>query len=106
MNEELKEKLRKQGKTVGEAIFRHRTAKGELARFDATARLAVKSDGMKRTEADTDAAVLADPKRASLEVELIATEAELEQVKTDTQCILAEVSLVCAETAAMSRISQ
>jgi len=106
MNEELKEKLRGRGLAVGGALFRYRTAKACLVTFDANARIAVKADGVKRTESDTDAAVLADPKRAPLEAAAIGAEAELEGAKTDTQCILAEVSLVCSETAAMSRISQ
>ena len=106
MNDELKDKLHGQGKLVGRAHFCFKTAKADLARFDANARIAVKADGVKRTEADTDAVVIADPKRAPLESAAIGSEAALEDAKTDTACLLAEVSLVCSETAAMSRISQ
>ena len=106
MNEAIKERLQGQGQKMGEAHFRFKTAKADLARFDAAARIAVKGDGAKRTEADTDAAVLVDPKRAPLESAAIMTEAEKESVETDTKCLLAEAGLVSAEVAAMSRISQ
>ena len=39
-------------------------------------------------------------------INYFTAKADLEGVKTDTQCLLAHVSLVCSETAAMSRISQ
>ena len=82
MNEAIKERLQGQGQKMGEAHFRFKTAKADLARFDAAARIAVKADGAKRTEA------------------------EKESVETDTKCLLAEAGLVSAEVAAMSRISQ
>jgi len=106
MNDGLKEKLHGQGKLVGDSILRHKTAKAALATFDAHSRTAVKADGVKRTEADTDAAVLTTANRVSVEQAAIVAEAEMEATKTDTACLLAEVSLVCSETAAMSRISQ
>ena len=106
MNEEIKEKLRGQGKKVGEAYFRFKTAKADLARFDASTRVAVKADGVKRTEADMDAVVSIDPKRGPLERAAIVTEADKEAFDTDTKCLLAEAGLVSAEVSAMSRISQ
>ena len=106
MNEDLKDALKTQGKKVREAILRAETAKIDLETFDANTRIAVKADGVKRTEADTDAAVTVAQGRAPLVNAAILGKADLEGVKTDTQCLLAHVSLVCSETAAMSRISQ
>ena len=105
MNDELKTALRSQRDMVSGAVTRYENAKANLDRFDANARVAIKADGVKRTEADTDALVLADAKRITLEIALIEAKAELESVKVNTQCLLAEVSLVCSETAAMSRIA-
>ena len=106
MNEELKAALTSQGTKMREAVLRAETAKIDLETFDANTRIAVKADGVKRTEADTDAAVAVAQGRAPLVNAAILCKADLEGVKTDTQCLLAHVSLVCSETAAMSRISQ
>ena len=106
MNEELKDALRNQGTRVREAIIRAEATKSNLDTFDANTRIAVKADGAKRTESDTDAAVTVAPGRAPLVAASGEAKADLEGVKTDTQCLLAHVSLVCSETAAMSRISQ
>lgn len=106
MNEELKAALTSQGTKVREAVLRAETAKSALETFDANTRISVKADGVKRTEADTDAAVTVAAGRSPLVVAAARAKADLEGVKTDTQCLLAHVSLVCSETAAMSRISQ
>ena len=106
MNQELKEALRGQGAKVREAVIRAEACKVTLDTFDANTRIAVKAGGVKRTESDTDAAVMAASGRAPLVVAAGTAKAALEGVKTDTQCLLAHVSLVCSETAAMSRISQ
>jgi hypothetical protein len=105
MNEELKKTLKGQRTLVYGAMLRFRHAKTKLEGFDATARVAIRADGVKRTESDVDALVLADPKRAPLEAEYAEAEAELSAVKVDTDCLLANVSLVCSETAAMSRVA-
>ena len=106
MNTELKAALTSQGAKVREAVLRAEAAKRALEAFDANTRISVKADGVKRTESDTDAAVMVAPGRSPLAVAAGTAKADLEGVKTDTQCLLAHVSLVCSETAAMSRISQ
>lgn len=106
MNEELKAALRGQGTKVREAMIRAEASKVALDTFDANTRISVKADGAKRTESDTDAAVMVAAGRPPLVVAAGTAKADLEGVKTDTQCLLAHVSLVCSETAAMSRISQ
>lgn len=106
MNDAMKEALGTQGARVMGAVLRYKTAKAALEVFDANSRNAVKADGVKRTEADTDALVTVATGRSMLVDALCKSEAELEGYKTDTQCLLAHVSLVCSETAAMSRISQ
>lgn len=112
MNEDLKDALKTQGKKVREAILRAETAKSALETFDANSRIAIKAKDKPAgwakapTDDDTKALVLANAERAPLVAARIAALAESEDVKTDTQCLLAHVSLVCSETAAMSRISQ
>lgn len=106
MNEELKDALMTQGERVRGAYVRATTAKNALEAFDAQSRNAIKADGVKRTEADTDALVTVAAGRVALAADVAQTAADLEGTKADTQCLLAHVSLVCAETAAMSRISQ
>lgn len=106
MNQELKDALRGQGTKVREAMIRAEASKVALDTFDANSRISVKADGVKRTESDTDAAVMVAAGRSPLVVAAGTAKADLEGVKTDTQCLLAHVSLVCSETAAMSRISQ
>jgi len=106
MNEELKTALTSQGMKVREAMIRAEASKVALDTFDANSRISVKADGVKRTESDTDAAVMVAAGRSPLVVAAGTAKADLEGVKTDTQCLLAHVSLVCSETAAMSRISQ
>lgn len=106
MNDDLKIALQSQGERMREAILRADNAKSALETFDAHSRTAIKADGVKRTEADTDALVTIVANRAAMESAMIVAKAELEGVKVDTQCLLARVSLICSETAAMSRISQ
>ncbi len=106
MNQELKDALRSQGEKVRNAVLRAELTKSALESFDAQSRVAIKADGVKRTEADMDAAVITAPTREKALLPAIDSKADLEGVKTDTQCLLAHVSLVCSETAAMSRISQ
>ena len=106
MNTELKAALTSQGMKMREAVLRAETTKSALETFDANTRISVKADGVKRTESDTDAAVMVAAGRSPLAVAAGMAKADLEGVKTDTQCLLAHVSLVCSETAAMSRISQ
>lgn len=106
MNDELKDALRNQGTVVKNAMLRFNRAKSALEAFDANTRNAVKADGVKRIEADTDALVTVAAGRANLVATMVIAAAELEGCKVDTQCLLAHVSLVCSETAAMSRISQ
>ena len=105
MNEELKTALRAQRGLVFGATLRFRTAKTALEAFDATNHTAFRADGVKRTESDIDALVLADPRRTNMVAEFATAEAELTAVKVDTDCLLANVSLVCAETAALSRVA-
>ena len=106
MNEELKDALKTQGERVRTAYVRATFAKNALEAFDAQSRNAIKADGVKRTEADTDALVTVAAGRVAMVADVAQTVADLEGTKADTQCLLAHVSLVCAETAAMSRISQ
>ena len=106
MNTELKERLRAQPRKVYEASARYRAAKTELETFDAASRVAVKADGVKRTEADTDALVLMAKGRGDIVKKFVLAEADMNGAETQTKCLLAEASLVSAETAAMSRISQ
>ena len=106
MNQELKDALKTQGEKVRTTMLRAESAKIDLETFDANSRISVKADGAKRTESDTDAAVMVAAGRSPLAVAAGTAKADLEGVKTDTQCLLAHVSLVCSETAAMSRISQ
>ena len=106
MNEDLKDALKTQGEKVRMTMLRAESAKIDLETFDAHTRIAIKADGVKRTESDTDAAVAVAHGRAPLVTAAILGKADLEGVKTDTQCLLAHVSLVCSETAAMSRITQ
>lgn len=112
MNEELKTALDTQGKKVREATFRAETAKSVLETFDANSRGIIKTAGTPPgwakppTDDDTKALVLVQPGRAALVTERIATMADAEGIEADTKCLLAHVSLVCSETAAMSRISQ
>ena len=111
MNQELKEALLGQGKRVREATLRAETAKSALETFDANNRCAIKAADKPAgwakapTDDDTKALVLANAGRAPLVAARIEAFADSEGVKTDTQCLLAHVSLVCSETAAMSRIS-
>ena len=112
MNEELKTALTSQGMKVCEAVLRAETAKSALETFDANSRCAIKAADKPAgwakapTDDDTKALVLANAGRAPLVAARIEAFADSEGVKTDTQCLLAHVSLVCSETAAMSRISQ
>ena len=105
MNEELKEALKERGVFTREHMLRYRTAKARLEAFDAASRNATRADGVKRTEADIDALVTVMAGRGELVSDLARADAELEGCKVATQCLLAEVSLVCSETAAMSRIA-
>ncbi len=106
MNDELKDALRMQGpRTIG-AIKRFEHDKKELEKFDANTRGKIRGDGVKRTESDVDAMILLEPGRDVLADAFADSKANLEGAKADIQCILAEVSLVCSETAAMSRIAQ
>lgn len=104
-NDELKLALQGTGKEVYAATRQYGTAKSALKLFDANTRVAVKADGVKRTEAETDALVLIAQGRAPLDSELIEAEAALAGVKTDAENLLALASMACAETAAMSRIA-
>ena len=112
MNDELKEALLGQGKRVREATLRAETAKSALETFDANSRNAIKAGGnppgwtKAPTDDDTKALILLQPGRAALVTERIATTADADGIEADTKCLLAHVSLVCSETAAMSRISQ
>ena len=106
MNEEIKQRLQSQPKAVYDATLRYREAKTALETFDAASRNTVKSDGVKRTEADTDALVLTAKGRKEQAQAFASAEAEMNAVDAQTKCLLAEASLVSAETAAMSRISQ
>ena len=111
MNDELKTALRSQREMVSGAVLRYEDAKAKLEAFDAHSRKAIKGGdkpigwAKSPTDDDTDALILTCGGRAPLEAALIASKAELESVKVNTQCLLAEVSLVCSETAAMSRIA-
>lgn len=106
MNDELKTRLDNQGMVVYGAAIRYESAKEKLDKFDAERRLAAKADGVKRTEAEVDAIVTASEGRGPLLEAFAEAKAAYDAVKTGTQCLLAKVSLVCAETAAMSRIAQ
>ena len=105
MNEEVKLELKTQPKHVYNATLRYRDAKTALETFDAASRNTIKADGMKRTEADTDALVLVAEGRAAAARAFALAEAEMNATEAKTKCLLAEASLVSAETAAMSRIS-
>lgn len=106
MNEELKEQLKTQGKRISVATHNYEASKQALEQFDANSRVAVRADNVKRTEADVDALVLSNVGRLPLFEQYCENKAELEGLKTDTQCLLAHVSLICSETAALSRIAQ
>lgn len=105
MNDAVKDALKEQGPEVGAAVYRYKTAKAALDKFDANTRKTVKADGVKRTVDEVDALVLLAEGRDALVEDANAAEAAYEAVRTGTQCLLAEVSLVCSETAAMSRIA-
>lgn len=105
MNEELKTTLQGQGMRMSGAVRRYEHAKGALDLYDAQNRIKVKADGVKRTESEVDALVVSAEGRGPLTADLIDAKAELEGVKTASQCVLAECSLICSETAAMSRIA-
>ena len=111
MNEDLKGKLRGQGRTVFEATRRFEHAKLEMDKAYAASRVAVRekraaANEKPLNEADTDALADIDPAYCAAAVRHADAKAELEAVKADTECLLAEASLACAEVAAMSRISQ
>lgn len=105
MNEDLKSALQTQGPRMGRAIYAYETKKANLDAFDANSRIKIKSDGVKRTESETDAMVIAAEGRGPVVLDMINAKAEMEGMKTDTQCLLAHVSLVCAETGASGRIA-
>lgn len=105
MNEELKDALRTRGAFTHGCTARFKSAKAQLEAFDASSRCSIKADGIKRTEADTDALVTCASGREKLVSALIEAEAELSGCQVGNQCLLAETSLVCAEVAAMSRIA-
>ena len=105
MNDELKASLKDQASEVGAAGYRYKTAKAALDKFDANTRKTVKADGVKRTVDEVDALVLLAEGRDALVEAVNNAEAAYEALRTRTQCLLAEVSLVCSETAAMSRIA-
>ena len=112
MNDELKDALKTQGTRVREAVLRAETAKSALETFDANSRNAIKANGIPPgwakapTDDDAKTLVLAKTERAPLVTARIAAFADAEGIEADTKCLLAHVSLVCSETAAMSRISQ
>lgn len=105
MNDAVKKALKEQSVDVGAAVSHYKTAKAALDKFDANTRKAIKADGVKRTVDEVDALVLLAEGRDALVEAVNAAEAVYEATKTGTQCLLAEVSLVCSETAAMSRIA-
>lgn len=111
MNDELKDALRTQGEKVRNATRRYEAGKVALDRVKGAIRGAVRESRASANlkplnEADTDAMVAADSTKTPIEDALVEAKADLEAVKADGECLLAHVSLVCSETAAMSRISQ
>lgn len=112
MNEELKTALDGQGKRVRDAVLRAETAKSALETFDANSRNAIKAGGIPAgwakapTDDDAKTLVLATAGRAPLVAARIEAFADSEGIEAETKCLLAKTSLVCSETAAMSRISQ
>ena len=104
-NDEIKLALQGQGGKVYASTLAYGEAKSALKLFDANSRVAVKADGVKRTEAETDALVLTAEGRGPLEKALAEAEAALAAVKSDSENLLALASMACAETAAMSRIA-
>lgn len=106
MNEELKLALKTQGEKVRGAVARHKAAKNALEEFDANSRIAINAENPKMNLDDTKARVTVAPGRRDMTARLVLAEADAEGIDADTKCLLAHVSLVCSETAAMSRISQ
>ena len=112
MNEELKDALKTQGERVRNAVKCAETTKSALETFDAVTRNAVKAGGIPPgwtkapTDDDAKSLVLGNEARKPLVAANIEAKAAAEGIEADTKCLLAQVSLVCAETAAMSRISQ
>lgn len=106
MNEDIKTRLDNQPEAVRGAFLRADNTKSQLELFDANARIAAKADGQKRTEADVDALVCVTPGRSTLVGANSTAKADYEGIKTDTQCLLAKVSLICTETAACARVAQ
>lgn len=111
MNEELKERLYGQGKKVFEATRRFENAKASLESIKGAARAGIREARASArekplNEADTDALVACDGGCIKAAAAHADAKAELEAIKTDSANLLAEASLVCAEVAAMSRISQ
>jgi len=106
MNDDLKEKLKTQGKAVYEATLRFEHCKMKLEKFDANSRLSVRATGVKLTESDVGAHILVAEERLLMATPVNEAKAELDGVKEDTKCLLALAALTCAEIAANSRISQ
>ncbi len=106
MNEGLKERLDSQGTRTRVATLAHNVAKTKLEAFDAHSRVATRADGVKRTEADTDAIVAVAHGRSGLVDAFNRAKADMDATDVETKCLIAHVSLVCAEVAAVSRISQ
>ena len=106
MNEELKTRLETQGKRTRDTTLRYKNTKGKLEDFDALSRISIKAANKGMNLDDTKANIRGAVGRAALTNEAAVAEADLAGVDTDTKCLIAQVSLVCSETAAMSRISQ
>lgn len=106
MNETLKEQGHNLAKKTRDCFARYKHAKNKLATYDANTRITGRTDGSKRTEKDLDAYVAVDEGRSELLSDLVEFEADWEAVQVETKVVIAEMSLVCTETAANSRISQ
>lgn len=110
-SEELKEALSIQGKRTRDASLRARTAKTALDKFDAESRCAIKKGGIPEgwskapTDDDTKALALLAKGREQLAQVNDEMQAENDGIEAETKCLVAHASVVCAETAAMSRIS-
>lgn len=102
MNEELKERLRAQGKRVADAVTLYENDKNALEVFDASTAVCAG----KMTEKQLDVIVKSAEGRNALTSPLAISKGELEGIKKETECLIAEASLVCSEIAAASRISQ
>lgn len=106
MNEELKARLQSKGEEVYNVFISMDKARADMEQFSAAVWTTLRNDGQKRTEKDMEHALASTEGFRSLSDKVGTTRARYESVKSDMQCLLAEVSLTCAEMEAASRVAR